>query len=84
MNIQLTGDALDLFNATIIEQAETVAAAKLYNAGEACKIFGMTRASLLYLPRTMLPGRTKPLYSAAAICDYLQRQTKKPIKSIKP
>jgi len=71
MTFTLPADASAILDAAIAREAAGIASARLYNAQDAASVFGITRSALKHLPRTMLPGRTKPLYSARAVADYL-------------
>jgi hypothetical protein len=76
MTITLTEQAAVHLQAALETQAKDIAGAKLYTGTDAIKTFGLTRKSLTQLPVTMLPGRTKPLYSASSIVSYIKSRTK--------
>jgi len=71
MTITLPPEGIAMLETAIERQACEIASAKLYAAQEAIATFGITRAAIKHLPRTMPPGRTKPLYSARSIRAYL-------------
>jgi hypothetical protein len=78
MNMTLSPEAVEMFREELARQAAEIAQAKCFTATEAMEAFGITRAILKHIPRTMLPGRTKPVYSARAVRAYLAAREKAP------
>lgn len=76
MTITLTEQAAVHLQAALEKQAKEIAGAKLYTGTDAIQTFGLTRKALGQISPTMLPGRTKPLYSATAIVSYIKSRTK--------
>lgn len=79
MTITLPPEAEAHFKASLEKEARELAHARLYNGSEAVKAFGITRSSLPHIPATYLPGRSKPMYAARAILNFLKnREQTKP------
>jgi len=72
MSITLPPEAQAVFEQALTDQAAALVSARLYTGTESIEFFKLTRASLKYITPTMLPGRTKPLYSAGNITAYLK------------
>jgi len=76
---EILGEELaDAIKVALAAKAAEIAGAHLYTGTAAIKTFGITRASLGKVAPTLLPGRSKPLYSAAAITSFLSSRTKHP------
>jgi len=72
ITLTLTDQAASLLKDALELQAKAIAGAKLYTGTAAIKEFNLTRATLPHIPPTYLPGRSKPLYSATSIVNYLK------------
>jgi len=82
MTITLPPEAIAMLEDAIDREAAKIADARLYTAEQAIGAFSITRAAIKHIPRTMLPGRTKPMYSARAVRAYLAtRETAPEAKS---